>query len=261
MWKGSYGFGALYMHYECISGSASLSTSPSRKLRPKVEVTCKNGKKFFADHVICTLPLGVLKESGKTMFDPPLPDYKMDSVNRLCFGVVDKIYLEYERPFLSPGLSEVLCLWDPMDPNEPVNERWFKKIYFLQSNCLRKVHRILCLFLNDPFIPKPERCINPTWWSQPFTLGSYTAAGVGASQVDITNISQLLYMQPTCSKPAVLFTGEHCHPSFYSTVHGAYLTGHEASQVLYMPDTPPEVVLDVEGTANLSSWVEGIALT
>nr|XP_053642852.1 spermine oxidase-like isoform X2 [Cherax quadricarinatus] len=169
---------------ECRSGNASVVTSPSKKIRPKVEVICKNGKKFCADHVICTIPLGVLKESGKTLFDPPLPDYKMDSIDRLCFGVVDKIYLEYERPFLNPGLSEVLCLWDPIDPKEPVNERWFKKIYsftkvtetlllgwisgeeakYMETLPFdvvsEKCTEILRQFLNDPFIPKPKRCIN-----------------------------------------------------------------------------------------------------
>ena len=168
---------------DCRSGTTSLSTSPSRKMRPKVEVICKNGKKFLADHVICTVPLGVLKETGRTMFDPPLPDYKMDSIDRLCFGVVNKIYLEYERPFLNPGLSEVLCLWDPIDPKEPVSERWFKKIYSFSkvSETLllawisgeeakymetlpfdavsEKCTEILRMFLNDPFIPKPKRCI------------------------------------------------------------------------------------------------------
>ncbi|XP_068218117.1 spermine oxidase [Palaemon carinicauda] len=265
---------------ECKSGTVSLSTSPSRKWKPKVEVVCQNGKRFYADHVICTVPLGVLKENGKKLFDPPLPDYKMDSINRLCFGVVDKIYLEYERPFLNPNLTEVLLLWDPIDLKEPVSERWFKKIYsftkvsetlllgwisgdeakYMETlpfdQVSEKCTEILRQFLNDPFIPKPKRCINTTWWSQPFTKGSYTAVGVGASQVDITNISHPLYMHPTSSKPAVLFAGEHCHPSFYSTVHGAYLSGREAAQTLCVPDTPPEVVLDVEGTADLSSWVQ-----
>ncbi|XP_066975268.1 spermine oxidase isoform X2 [Macrobrachium rosenbergii] len=209
---------------ECKSGSTSLAASPSRRWRPKVEVVCQNGKKFYADHVICTVPLGVLKENGKTMFDPPLPEYKMDSINRLCFGVVDKIYLEYERPFLNPNLTEVLLLWDPIDPKEPVSERWFKKIYsftkvsetlllgwisgdeakYMETlpfdQVSEKCTEILRQFLNDPFIPKPKRCINTTWWSQPFTKGSYTAVGVGASQVDITNISHPLYMHPTSSK-------------------------------------------------------------
>ena len=29
----------------------------------------------------------------------------------------------------------------------------------------------------------------------------------------------------------MLFAGEHCHPSFYSTGHGAYLTGRSAAQL------------------------------
>ena len=32
-------------------------------------------------------------------------------------------------------------------------------------------------------------------------------------------------------QPVVLFAGEHCHPSFYSTGHGAYLTGRASAQL------------------------------
>jgi len=34
-------------------------------------------------------------------------------------------------------------------------------------------------------------------------------------------------------QPVVAFAGEHCHPSFYSTGHGAYLTGRSAAQVIF----------------------------
>jgi hypothetical protein len=33
-------------------------------------------------------------------------------------------------------------------------------------------------------------------------------------------------------QPLVAFAGEHCHPSFYSTGHGAYLTGRTAAQLM-----------------------------
>ena len=39
-------------------------------------VECENGAKLYADHVICTVPLGVLKESAHTLFAPPLPEDK-----------------------------------------------------------------------------------------------------------------------------------------------------------------------------------------
>lgn len=171
---------------ESNSCCSSETQSPARKRKQKkVEVTCDNGQTFYADSVICTVPLGVLKEKGRDLFDPPLPDYKLDSIDKLCFGVVDKIYLEYERPFLSPELTEMVLLWDEIDTNEPLSERWYKKIYafskitdtlllgwvsgeeakYMESLPFDAVSErcteILRQFLNDPCIPKPKRCI---WW-------------------------------------------------------------------------------------------------
>lgn len=77
-----------------------------------VEILCENGKTFKADCAICALPLGVLKDNISKMFVPPLPDYKVESVEHLLFGTVDKIFLGYDRPFLNSDVSEVLLLWE-----------------------------------------------------------------------------------------------------------------------------------------------------
>lgn len=47
-----------------------------------VEVICDNGKRFIGDHVICTIPLGVLKHHVNTLFQPPLPSYKLEAIDR-----------------------------------------------------------------------------------------------------------------------------------------------------------------------------------
>ena len=39
---------------------------------------------------------------------------------RLHFGTVNKIFLEYERPFLSPGVDEVVLLWDRVERESEV---------------------------------------------------------------------------------------------------------------------------------------------
>jgi spermine oxidase len=57
-----------------------------------------------------------------------------------------------------------------------------------------------------------------------------------------------------------MFAGEHTHSNFYSTVHGAYLTGRTAAQTLLNADAPQEMVLDCEDDADLSSWLQGICL-
>ncbi len=53
-------------------------------------VVCENGDTFEADKVVMSAPLGVLKE-GTISFKPPLPDWKRDCIERLGFGVLNKV--------------------------------------------------------------------------------------------------------------------------------------------------------------------------
>lgn len=50
------------------------------------------------DAVIVTLPLGVLKRNS-VVFDPPLPERKMRSIEKLGMGTLDKVYLLFDEPF------------------------------------------------------------------------------------------------------------------------------------------------------------------
>uniref|UniRef100_A0A182PI53 Amine oxidase domain-containing protein n=1 Tax=Anopheles epiroticus TaxID=199890 RepID=A0A182PI53_9DIPT len=261
-----------------------------------VVVECENGAVYEADHVICTLPLGVLKEQAETLFVPALPQYKIESIDSLLFGTVDKIFLEYDRPFLNATISEIMLLWEQQEQQEEQNgeatkeedsqwlkDNWYKKIYSFSkvSDTLllgwisgqeaeymetlsheivaERCTEILRQFLKDPFVPKPKRCVCTSWRKQPFSRGSYTAIAVGASQDDIDNIAQPLYSSPHQSKPSVMFAGEHTHANFYSTVHGAYLSGRTAAQILLTPDSPQEIVMESD-SSDLSSWIQGIAL-
>jgi monoamine oxidase len=49
-------------------------------------------------HVVVTLPLGVL-QAGVVTFDPPLPPWKREAVERLGVGRVDKVVLVFDAPF------------------------------------------------------------------------------------------------------------------------------------------------------------------
>lgn len=57
----------------------------------------------------------------------------------------------------------------------------------------------------------------------------------------------------------MVFAGEHTHVNFYSTVHGAYISGRTAAQSLVTSDEPDEIVLESD-SSDLSSWIQGIAL-
>jgi spermine oxidase len=215
-----------------------------------VEIICENGDIYFADHVIVTIPLGVLKDNPG-IFDPKLPEYKTESIKNLLYGTVDKIFLEYDRPFINADISEIMLLWEPdggdgpssedlLDPEseEYIKKNWFKKIYSFskvsdmillgwisgqeaeymetldQSVIADKCTEILRKFLNDPFIPKPKRCVCTSWKKQPYSRGSYTCLGIGSSQEDIENIAQPLYSNPHQSK--VFLFSLSFKSSFYS---------------------------------------------
>ncbi|KAK4368697.1 hypothetical protein RND71_012489 [Anisodus tanguticus] len=52
---------------------------------------------MYADHVIVTVSLGVLKQAihqDSGMFNPPLPNFKTQAISRLGFGVVNKLFLK-----------------------------------------------------------------------------------------------------------------------------------------------------------------------
>lgn len=78
---------------------------------------------------------------------------------------------------------------------------------------------------------------------------------------NVIRIVCFTFVHKLCLQPSVLFAGEHTHSSFYSTVHGAYLTGRSAAQILLEPEAPGlEMVVECDSTNDLSSWIQGISL-
>ncbi|XP_041980141.1 spermine oxidase [Aricia agestis] len=267
-----------------LSDNRDSGEKPKKRSNHLVEVICENGQSYFAHHVICTIPLGVLKEKAAELFQPALPQYKMESIDRLLFGAVDKIFLEYERPFLNPDITEIMLLWESPSQPEDISKSWFKKIYsftkvtetlllgwvsgkeaeYMESLSMEEVGnvctKILRKFLNDPFVPEPKTCVCTSWKNQPYSRGSYTAIAVGASQGDIESLAQPIFRHVHDKKPVLLFAGEHTHSSFYSTVHGAFLSGQAAAQRLLAPEVVTENEVATTTSSDLHNWIEGIQL-
>jgi lysine-specific histone demethylase 1 len=53
-------------------------------------IECHNGEKVEADEVVLTSSLGVLKE-GSIDFKPPLPEWKTSCIERMGFGLLNKV--------------------------------------------------------------------------------------------------------------------------------------------------------------------------
>ena len=78
----------------------------------KTYVLTNDNELIEADIVVVTVPLGVLK-NGSIKFVPPLPQYKVDSINRLGFGVYDKVFVTFKEPFEAEAEPSNKGFWNP----------------------------------------------------------------------------------------------------------------------------------------------------
>ncbi|XP_072102884.1 lysine-specific histone demethylase 1A isoform X3 [Mobula birostris] len=70
--------------------------------------TRSNSQTFIykCDAVLCTLPLGVLKQQPPAVqFVPPLPEWKTSAIQRMGFGNLNKVVLCFDRVFWDPSVN------------------------------------------------------------------------------------------------------------------------------------------------------------
>lgn len=124
-----------------------------------VKVECEDGSNYSANHVICTVSLGVLKERHWKLFEPLLPQYKVDSIDGLLLGTVDKIYLEFDKPFWKGDWEGSMLLWRREELKElhedPVNRDWLSSVFgFTLANPLQP--NIICGWITGAAARKME---------------------------------------------------------------------------------------------------------
>uniref|UniRef100_A0A8C5H3A2 Peroxisomal N(1)-acetyl-spermine/spermidine oxidase-like n=1 Tax=Gouania willdenowi TaxID=441366 RepID=A0A8C5H3A2_GOUWI len=230
-----------------------------------VLVECADGERIAADHVIVTLPLGYLKKHQSTFFSPPLPVHKLDSIHKLGFGTYNKIFVEFESPWWDADCEIIYLVWEDEDLSEQmsnIRQSWIRKlpVFTVQPPSERSSY-VLCGWIAGEeaeymeTLPEQEvrRCITALiqkftgngaitskrilctrWFNDPWTCGSYVHLAIGCSEKDFENMMEPLPTKGKGSQPLqVLFAGEATHPCFYSTVHGAILTGwREADRII-----------------------------
>ncbi|XP_017863458.1 PREDICTED: spermine oxidase-like [Drosophila arizonae] len=222
-------------------------------------IRCWNGEVITADHVICTVSLGVLKEQHTSMFVPALPEAKVRAINGLKLGTVDKFFLEFAvRPLPTdwPGFS---CLWLQEDLEElRASERfWLESVFgfypvsyqprILQGWIIgaharhmetlteeQVLEGLLWLFRKFlPFdLPHPLRCLRTQWHANPNFRGSYTFRTTYADELRTGAWDLEAPLLDVGGRPRLQFAGEATHKHYYSTVHGAAETGWREAERL-----------------------------
>ncbi|XP_065916416.1 peroxisomal N(1)-acetyl-spermine/spermidine oxidase-like [Dysidea avara] len=228
-------------------------------------ITCKNGCQYEADHVIVTVPLGVLKKrcldenlspNEQSLFIPALPAEKQIAIRSIGFAQVGKVVLQFDQEITSKySLLPLMILWRPDDKHDPVINKkfpWANELFLLEriqnSNlyeswvtgsavaCVEQASKeeiieAFTYILSKVFkhhIPKIVDVHMHKWQSDPLFNGCYTV-----HLADVNTSANITKLREPLNNNQVLFAGEATTEEYYSTVHGAYLTGiREAKRLM-----------------------------
>jgi spermine oxidase len=87
--------------------------------------------------------------------------------------------------------------------------------------------KILRKFL-DKDIPNPSKFFCSRWNSNKFIRGAYSFTAKTTDHID--KWEEILATPIKFKSNTLLFAGEACHPSYFSTVHGAFHSGMEQAE-------------------------------
>lgn len=198
---------------------------------------------YEADYVILSVSIGVLK-TDLVAFNPPLPRWKLEAIQKCDVTVYTKIFLKFPYKFWPSGPEKEFfiyahdrrgyyTIWQQMDNTYPGSNilvvtltNGESKRVEAQSDedTLREAMDVL-RDMFGPNIPDAIDVLVPRWWNNRFQRGSYS---------NYPTISNNLQLVRDVKAPVgrIFFTGEHTSERFSGYVHGAYLAGIDSSKEL-----------------------------
>ncbi|XP_058799590.1 spermine oxidase-like [Phymastichus coffea] len=226
-------------------------------------VTIKDGRTFEADHIIVTVSLGVLKAQYKSLFTPPLPPEKIQTIETLGFGTAGKVFLLFQESFLGNenyNNTHFEFIWNNADrkiiQNDPermwllgvtgvwqvehkpklfefyIPSKWSKVMETIPENRVyNQTIKLLEQFMGKQYkIPKPIAIIRTQWYTNPHFRGTYSYHSVQSD--DQHTYPEALQKPITSENPKVLFAGEATSAHRFSTADGAIESGWTAAEIL-----------------------------
>ncbi|WP_454761835.1 flavin monoamine oxidase family protein [Caulobacter segnis] len=200
---------------------------------PRVELETALGT-ISARAVIICVPTPILTLGG-LRFMPALPD-KLDAAAGLPLGLADKVFLRLDEPEIFPPETQLYS-----DPHTTATGAYHLRPLhkpmievFLGGAHARSLEGqgegAAAAFAIDGLVnvygsdirSKVHVIAETHWAADPFAGGSYSHAlpgHAGARAVLAAPVEQRLF-----------FAGEACSPNFFSTAHGAWLTGQAAAR-------------------------------
>lgn len=209
-------------------------------LDTKIKIT-HNGTVTEVDYVIVTVPLGVLK-SGNIEFIPALPSTKQNAIEKVGMNCVNKFLVTWDIAFWDN--EQYICYTPEIRDkfNYFVNVKKFQPsvnalMTFAYSDYARQTETMtdaqivdeIMAHLRDIYgnsIPNPNNMIRTKWQTNENSFGAYSYTQVGTEIQHFDDLAEEI-------QDKLFFAGEHTHIDYFSTAHGAYLSGiREADKII-----------------------------
>lgn len=233
--------------------------------RDGVEVTAENLKTnnssvtYKADIVLCTLTLGILKlavsplsadQENVVQFDPPLPDWKKNAIQRLGFGNLNKVILCFDHIFWDANTNlfghvgsttasrgELFLFWS-ITQSPVLLALVAGQAAAIMENVSDDVIVGRCIaVLKGIFgltaVPQPRETVVTRWRADPYARGSYSFVSVGSSGADYDFLAAPVPSGPN-EMSRLFFAGEHTIRNYPATVGFSFIFHTKSNDMKWM---------------------------
>lgn len=197
-----------------------------------------DAEQFEAEFAVLTFPLGVLK-ARSVEFEPALGQRRLDAIDRLGMGTLDKVALRFDQAFW-PTDREFLGHLSATRGEYPVTLSYPKHggdhvlLVFAAADFARQMEdesddavrdRVLSILRaqHGSSVPEPTAMVRSRWANDPLAFGSYSHIALGADGSEFDALAE-----PEGDR--VFFAGEATTRDWYGTVHGALHSARRAAQ-------------------------------
>jgi monoamine oxidase len=206
-------------------------------------VVMADGTEHRADKVICTVPLGVLKNKGAMTFEPPLPKEMQEAIDEVSFPAGMRILFEMKEKFY-PDLTsyggftkllfnpdDLLFVYDPLFGKDQLSGKQHILAFVAVGNKFGgELGKLEDEELAKAALAKIDEMFNgqgtenyikhvvQNWTREPHVLGAYSMSCKGHHR---EALGKTLHGN-------LIFAGEHTS-KYYSLVPGAALSGRRAA--------------------------------
>ncbi|ROU04225.1 flavin monoamine oxidase family protein [Histidinibacterium lentulum] len=230
------GFDRIATH---LAGGLDIRLSTEVRSVAPGEVRLSDGGTVGADHVICTLPLGVL-QGGGVRFGAPLAHGRQAALDGLRMGLLNKCWLRFDRVRWPDDVDWIGWL----GPRPGYWAEWVSLARALRAPVLlgfnaadpaldlerlddrdtaAAAHEALRAMFGTGF-PAPVAAQVTRWGRDPLSLGSYSYTAVGTSPATRRALAGAEW------DGQLWFAGEAASAEYFGTAHGAVLSGREAAR-------------------------------